>query len=311
MILRRCGATIIALGLAAFLAGAPFMAQPAHAQVVAVVNGEAITAFDIAQRTKIIAVTSHKQPSRQQVLEELIEDRIKAQAAAKYNISPSDAQVDERFALIGARSQLSPQGLTQALAANGIQASALKARIRSDLAWLELTRARFRGSATQVREADIVTMLEKKGASTRGSVELTLLPVLFVIPRDSAATLGSIRVREAEAMRSRINSCENAEEMARSLKEVVVRDRLVRTTADLSPVLRQAISKTPVGKALPPERSAQGIDLYVVCAKKEIEGDSPERRDARDQIVSEQLDAEAKRYLRELRSKAAVDIRHK
>lgn len=298
---------LVILALSCIVPGAQ---RPAQAQaVVAIVNGEAITAFDIAQRTKIISVTNHRSPSRQEVLEELIEDRIKLQTAAKYNISPTDNEVNERFALIGSRSQLSPAGLSQALAAHGIQDKALKARIRADLAWMDLTRGRFRGGASQVREADIVQALEKKGAGGRGSVEMTLQPILFVIPRDQAESLAGVRMREAEALRSRLKSCEDAEQIARSLKEVVVRDKLIRTTADVSPALRQSIGKTPVGKALPPERTGQGVELYVICDKKEIMGDSPERRDVRDQIISEQLQSEASRYLRELRAKAAVDIR--
>ena len=47
--------------------------SPLLAQAVAVmVNGEPITTFDIAQRSRLIQISTHKTPSRQQVIDELM-----------------------------------------------------------------------------------------------------------------------------------------------------------------------------------------------------------------------------------------------
>ena len=49
------------------------MASPAHAQIVLYVTGQPITAYDIEQRSKLIALTSGgKSKSRQEVINELI-----------------------------------------------------------------------------------------------------------------------------------------------------------------------------------------------------------------------------------------------
>ena len=58
-------------------------AAPAQrkAQVVALVNGEPITALDIAQRTRLIQLSTQKIPSRQEVLDELIDDKLKVHLA--------------------------------------------------------------------------------------------------------------------------------------------------------------------------------------------------------------------------------------
>jgi len=46
-----------------------------------------------------------------------------------------------------------------------------------------------------------------------------------------------------------------------------------------------------------------------VCAKQETHGDGAETREVRDQIVAERYEAQSKRYLRELRSAAMIEVR--
>ena len=59
-------AALLAVGLSAPGTGA-------RAQVIVViVNGEPITALDIEQRSKLTELSTHKTPTRQEVLDELI-----------------------------------------------------------------------------------------------------------------------------------------------------------------------------------------------------------------------------------------------
>src|SRR3954470_4221980 len=58
----------------------------ARAQVVVVANGSPITAYDIEQRTKLIASSSHKTPPRQEVIQDLIDDRLKIDRAKTYGL---------------------------------------------------------------------------------------------------------------------------------------------------------------------------------------------------------------------------------
>src|SRR5262249_4540681 len=64
--------------------GVLLLTQGAQAQIVAMVNGDAITALDVAQRTKLVQISTQKTPTRHEVLEELIEDKLKVQIAKRY-----------------------------------------------------------------------------------------------------------------------------------------------------------------------------------------------------------------------------------
>ena len=70
---------------------------PRSAQIVALVNGEPITALDIAQRTKLIQLSTQKTPSRQEVLDELIDDKLKVQLAQALHRRGAEARDRKRL----------------------------------------------------------------------------------------------------------------------------------------------------------------------------------------------------------------------
>jgi peptidyl-prolyl cis-trans isomerase SurA len=64
--------------------------SPLHAQTVAVmVNGEPITNYDIDQRSKLTFLTTHKPADRQQVINELIDEKVKIREGKKFGVVSS------------------------------------------------------------------------------------------------------------------------------------------------------------------------------------------------------------------------------
>ena len=54
--------------------------------VVVFVNGDPITAIDIEQRTKFLVLTGQKQPSRQEVLDTLIDEILKVREGKRWGM---------------------------------------------------------------------------------------------------------------------------------------------------------------------------------------------------------------------------------
>src|SRR5215472_4074440 len=95
--------------------------SPALAQhVVLIVNGDVITDYDIEQRAKFAALSTHKTPSRQEVIEELIDDKLKAQIARRYKIDITDKDVDSQYEARAKGMKISTDQLTQMLGQAGI-----------------------------------------------------------------------------------------------------------------------------------------------------------------------------------------------
>jgi peptidyl-prolyl cis-trans isomerase SurA len=303
-------AIMLAFGLAlAGLLGAAALPQAsAFARVVVMVNGEPITTLDIEQRSKLLQLTTRKTPSREEVLEQLIGDKLKIHEAAKFKLTASDTEVENTFAGMASRMGANPKQLEAQLASAGAGAGTLKARIKADLVWNQLVRGRFQASL-QVGEKDILGALEAKNKEDTGSFDYTLRPILFIVPRGSAPGAFDARRREAEALRGRFKDCEEGVRFARSLRDTAVRTAVHRTSADLPAQLRDVLNKMQVGQLTPPEQTAQGIEVFALCAKRASVADSPVRREARDELVSERFKVQSDRYLKQIRRSAMIEFR--
>jgi peptidyl-prolyl cis-trans isomerase SurA len=294
-----------ALIVAAHLVGVP---SASAQQVVARVNGEPITAVDVAQRTKLMQTSTKKVPSRQEVLDELIDEQLKLQTGRRYRLEVSNAEIDNVFASMAQRMRASPEQFTQALAQAGISASVLKRKIRADLVWQQVVRGKFQPSL-QVRDSDVAAVLDSrnKDGSAVG-YEYTLRPILFIIPRGSAVSVLESRRREAEGLRNRFDNCDNGLRLARGLRDVAVRDPITRTSGELTAKLREVLDSTPVGKLTAPDITPQGVEVFAVCDKKESTRSKVGERDAREELFGEKFTAQGKKFLQELRRSAMIQI---
>ncbi len=299
------------LAAAGLLALATLLSWPATAQVVVVVNGDPITAFDIDQRTKLIQLSAPKPPTRQYVLDELIDEKLKIQLIRRYSIEGMDKDVDNAFSNMARRMKLTPQQFTEVLARSGITPGTLKQRIRAEITWSNVIRGRYQ-SSFQINDKEILAKLETKKADEKELIgyDYTLRPILFVVARGSPPGLVETRKREAEALRARFNNCEDGIALARGLREVAVRQSVVKMSAELPPALRDVLEKTEVGRLTAPEVTAQGVEVYALCAKKQSSAENvPGRREVRDELFSERFQSHATRYLKELRSQAMIEYR--
>ncbi len=271
-------------------------------QVALIVNGDVITTYDIEQRMKFVQLSTRKPAVRDEVVEDLIDEKLKVQIGRRYKIEIPDSEIDVSYAEMGHRMHMTPEQLTQALAQGGVDATTLKAKIRSDTIWQNIVRGKFQGDL-QVREKDILAILqtEKKDEKTVG-YEYRLRPILFVVPR-GATQIVEARRKDAEALRSRFTDCDSGLKFARSLRDVAVRDVIVKSSSDLLPALREILDKTEVGHLTAPEITAQGVELFALCEKKETTEETPEKRQARDKIFNEKFQLKAKRFLRSCASR--------
>jgi peptidyl-prolyl cis-trans isomerase SurA len=277
-------------------------------QVVVIVNGDPITALDIEQRSKLIQLSTHKAPTRQEVLDELINEKLKVREAKKFGLDIPNSDVDNAYASMASRMRLTPEQLTEQLAKSGVHTATLKARIKADITWPQLVRGRFQ-SSLQIGDKDILTAMESKSNDSVG-YDYTLRPILFLVPTGSPEPLVEGRKREAEGLRSRFQDCDSGIAFARALKDVAVRDQVIRSSADIPAELRKVLDGVEVGRLTPPEVTKFGIEMFAICAKKESAADnSPVRRQARESIMAKRYEQLSKQYLQEVRRGAMLEYK--
>ena len=253
----------------------------AHAQVVVVANGSPITEYDIQQRTKL-ELTSHKSPSRQQIINDLIDDRLKISRAKVYGLEVADAEVDSAFESMATRQHITPAQFGQVLERAGISPNTVKSRIRAELTWQQLIRGKY-SSSLQIGESDIANALKERKENETAAIGYvyTLYPVVIVVARGSSEATLALKRSEAENLRARFVSCNEGLAMARGLRDVAVRDPVTRNSSDLSPQLRDVLGNIQLGHLTAPKSTAQGLQMFAVCGKKESSTESPLKREMR------------------------------
>jgi peptidyl-prolyl cis-trans isomerase SurA len=282
-----------------------------RAQVVVIANGLPITEYDIQQRTKLIATSTHKAPSRQEIINELIDDRLKISRAKYYGFEIGNDEVENAFNGMATRQHITPQQFSQVLERAGISPNTVKARIRAEVTWQQLIRGKY-SSSLQVGESDIANALKERNESENATVGYvyTLYPVTIVIPRGSGEGVIAAKRSEAENLRGRFASCNEGLAMARTLRDVAVREPITKSSADLTPQLRELLGNMQIGRLTTPEVTAQGLQMFAVCNKKESATESPLKREMREQIFSKRFESESKRYLEEIRKSAMIEYKN-
>jgi peptidyl-prolyl cis-trans isomerase SurA len=296
--------TVVALMLA--------MPTMVCAQVVVIANGSPITEYDIQQRTKLESSSSHKNPTRQQIINDLIDDRLKISRAKVYGLDVGDTEVNNAFEGMATRQHITAAQFAQVLERAGISPNTVKARIRAELTWQQLIRGKYSASL-QVGESDVASALKDRSDNEAPAVgyTYTLYPVVIVLARGSAEGALAAKRSEAENLRGRFNACNEGLALARGLRDVAVRDPVTRNSADLTPQLRDMLGSIPVGRLTAPEVTAQGIQMFAVCGKKETTTESPLKRETREQIFTKRFESESKKYLDEVRKQAMIEYKIK
>jgi peptidyl-prolyl cis-trans isomerase SurA len=306
MPLPRLSTLAAAVMLALFISVLPVSAQT----VVVLVNGEPITSLDIEQRTKLIFLTTHKQTKREEVINELIDEKVKLREGKKFGVDPGSSDVEQSYVGMAQRMRLSPDQLSKSLESQGVRPETLKARLKVDMVWGSLVRGRFRESL-QISERDVAAAVREKGDEKLEveAFEYKMQPVVLIVPKGSPPAAFEQRKKEAEQLRERVQSCAEANGFFKSMANAAVREIVTKTSADIPEVLRGVLDKTQIGHLTPPEITKQGVEMVVLCERNATKIDTPKKKEVRDKMFVEKYEAKSKAYLKDARGAAMIEYR--
>jgi peptidyl-prolyl cis-trans isomerase SurA len=289
----------IHVALAALLTSAPVRAQA----VLAMVNQQPVTSFDVAQRIRLAQLTDGRRLSQQAALQELIDDRVKLFQARKVGYRVTDEGVEAEYSRIARGGGRTNAQFEAALRQSGIEPSALRDKIRADLAWQVILREEAR-KGSDVPSAELEAAIQKEMKNRRTITDYQLQSVIFVVPR---GTNPGERERAANAARGRFTNCETGFDELRTMRDVAVRQSQYRSTEGMAETLVKVLERTPVGRLTPAFRTEQGIEMVAVCERKVREPSANLRSEVAASLMERRITETARKYLQELRK--SVDIR--
>ena len=287
-------------------------ATPARAQtVIVMVNGEPITEYDIDQRIKLNFLTTHKQSSRQDVINELIDEKVKIKEAKKFGVDPTSSDIDQAYGQMAGRMRITSDQLTKSLEGQGIRPDTLKSRIKTEMVWGSLVRGRYK-ERLQVGEKDVAAAVKADGGEGQQQAEAfeyKMQPVVLIVPHGASQSAIELRQKEAETLRARVQTCDEASAYFKTMANAAIREPLIRTSADIPANLRKVLDDTPVGHLTPPEVTKQGIEMVALCGRKPTTIDTPKKKEMRDKMYAEKYLATSNAYLQEIRKAAMIEYR--
>jgi peptidyl-prolyl cis-trans isomerase SurA len=289
-------------------------ATPSHAQSVAVmVNGEPITNYDIEQRSKLNFLSTHKQSTRQEVIQELIDQKLEIKEAKQYSVDPGSSDINAAYSQMSSRMRMTSDQLSKMLEGQGIRPDTLKDRIKAEMVWAALVRGRFKESL-QVGEKEVAAAAKAQGDAKDDkddteSFEYKMQPIVLIVPKGSSPATIELRRKEAETLRARIQTCDEANSLFKSMQNAAIRDAVIKTSADLPAPLRELLDKTPIGHLTEPEVTKQGVEMVALCSRKPTTVDTPQKKAIRDKMFNDKFEAKSKSYLQQLRKAAMIEYR--
>ncbi len=143
--------------------------------------------------------------------------------------------------------------------------------------------------------------------SGRAAVEVQLTQILF--PTDGSAAANTQARERAAGLRDRLTDCPAMAKVAAEIKAPASGDLGWLKVGDLPPDLGKAVLALQVGEVSPPLQGPSGIHLLMVCGRRDPKELTPERERIAQRLEQERTDRLARRYLRDLRKQAFVEVR--
>ena len=199
------------------------------------------------------------------------------------------------------------------------------ASVGGDLGWIQeaTMSGELRKIVSQMKEGEIVGpirtlagiqlfQLAKKRKILSGSTSDTVVDlqqILLPLQKGMANDDIKSQVNLAQLLSDTVSDCEDHRRAASEVKSVGGAKLGEIRIGNLSKTIRRAVENLPVGKTSPPVRVDGGVAIFMVCSRKEAAGGLPTRKQIRDRLREERVSVLARRYLRDLRASAIVDLR--
>ena len=248
-------------------------------RVVAVVNDEAITQYDVDDAKRIVLQQLRQQkvdppPTdvlEKQILERLITERALLQFAKENGIKVDDTQVERTIQRIAQDNKLAPEDFRKVLAQENIPYAKYRDDIRNEIIVQRLGEREV-DSRINVSDAEVDNYLATLKAQSGGETEYRLAHILVLVPEQASA-------EQIEAKRSRANEALNAVKSGTDFGQVAASfsdagDALQggglgwRTGARLPTVFADVVRNMKPGEVSGLLRSAAGFHVVKLLEKR-------------------------------------------
>ncbi len=260
--------------LALLLAVAPVAVVSAQVRVVARVNDDAITDYELKQRITFAIRSAGMQetPDLQQrlapqILRQMVDERLQIQNSKGLGVRPSEAEVSQRVAEIERSAGMQRGQFRQYLQSIGVPYEIAAQQIEAGLAWAKIVRRRVRPQV-EVTDAEIDDALSRIKANvgkTEARVGEIFIPIDKVDQSDEAKRSAD---RVLEQLRRGASFSALAQQFSQGATAQSGGDLGWVLPGSLDSALDAAIERMPLRQASEPIRTPAGYHILYVADRR-------------------------------------------
>jgi len=248
-------------------------------RVVAIVNDEALTQYDINEQTRAVLVQMKAQkvtpPApdvlEKQLLDRLITERVLMQYAKESGIRVDDTQVERTLSRIAQDNKMTPEEFRKAIEREGVTFSKYRDEIRNEMIIQRLREREVEGRVN-VSDAEVELFLATLDAQSGGDVEYRIAHILVLVPEQATPEQVETRVRKVEEAMRQLRSGGDFGQVAATFSDAP--DALQggnlgwRSGARLPTVFADTVRVQKVGTVSGVLRSAAGFHIVKLLEKR-------------------------------------------
>jgi peptidyl-prolyl cis-trans isomerase SurA len=264
----------VMVGLCACALSTTTSAQDTY-RIIAHVNSQGITEYDLTQRIKLTMLSSRIADSpanraqvRRQVLRQMIDERIQLDEAQRAQIKVTKEEVKERVQQLEQANNMAPGGVEQALRGSGIEMAVLTDQIAASILWNKLVRRKIRGTI-DVSDAEIDEAMNQVRRNV-GKSENHVAEIFLAVDRpDQADEVQRNAQRILEQIRVGTPFGVMAQQFSQSASAATGGDLGWVLPGQFDPAIEAAIAKLQPGRVTEqPVRSAAGWHILALIDRR-------------------------------------------
>lgn len=308
---------ILSLAFGVFSAGQGFAQRgPMLESIAAVVNEDAITASDVADRMNLIIISTGLKNSDEirkklapQIIEGLIEEQLQLQEARRLDINITEEEIAQGLNTIAQQNNIPADQFTDVISKSGINVNTVRNQVRSQLSWNKVVQQKLRPQVN-VTDSDIDDFLQRM-SSNIGKTEYLAAEIFLPVddPKNEvpAQQFAQNLIKE---IRSGVPFSRVAQQFSKAAGAQQGGNLGWIQQGHLPSELDSVLITMNKGDLSDPIRSMTGYHILLMRDQRQITQESlPTREQVTNAIGLERLERQARRLMMELRAEAFIDKR--
>lgn len=292
----------------------------AHANsevIAAVVNEDAITLSDVADRATLIIRSSGMPDNPEiraklnpQILAALIEEQIMLQEAKRQEVSVTEEQIQQGFATLAQQNNLKPDQFKEMLGRSGVNVKTMYNQIEAQIAWGQSVQKTIRPRIA-VTDADLDDMRQRMRDKI-GKTEYLVAGIFLPVEKaDDAANIREMSHALASDIRAgKVPFSRVAQQFSKSAGAHQGGDLGWIQEGQLEKEIEEALAVLQAGQVSDPVKTRSGYNILLLREKRTISEDTIPSDEALTQMIgTERLERMQRRRLQDLKSSAFIDVR--